>query len=91
MPMKTIWKFPITESFRAFSISMPRGATYLHFGEQSGAMQLWMLVDPAAPLRVRQFRIADDSVEDDDFDDYVHVGSGPRGNLGDILHLFEKR
>ena len=54
--MRTIWKFDLPVNDYA-GINMPRGAEVLHVHEQYGKACIWALVEPAAPLEMRSFRI----------------------------------
>jgi hypothetical protein len=52
MRQLTIWKFPLSQGGVH---DMPRGARILSVQPQAGELQLWALVDPAAPREPRRF------------------------------------
>lgn len=51
-----IWKFTIKPS-SIIEIEMPVGARIIHVQDQLGEAYMWAIVDPAAPLEKRSFRI----------------------------------
>lgn len=54
--MNAIWKFPLPV-LHDFSLLMPRDARLLTVQAQADRPCLWALVDPAAPVEPRQFRM----------------------------------
>lgn len=60
--MQKVWKYPIPEFNEleedCFTVQMPQYAEILTVQTQYGKPCIWALVDPAAPLTSRTFRVA---------------------------------
>ena len=55
--MRMVYKYDLPFA-DVVTISLPHGAQTLHVAIQAGEPRLWVLVDPAAPLEPRHFRVA---------------------------------
>ena len=57
--MRTIYKYPIFQAGTGTeTLQLPAGAQILSVQLQQGATQLWALVDPTAPLELREIYVA---------------------------------
>ena len=84
---RTIWKYHVP--FKDwFKLSMPDGAEILSVQMQGDLAFIWALVNPAAPLGHRYFRLAGtgDEIEEDKLS-YVGTYQERDGSL--VWHLFE--
>ena len=84
--MKTIWKFVVEP---ACSIDMPAGAQVLSVREQGGAICLWALVDPAAPLEARRFIWVGTGHRMPDEAPLTYLGTGHLDQGALVFHVFE--
>ena len=86
--MLTVYKYaiPFTDEFK---LRLPAGAQPLSAGEQHGEIQMWALVDPAAPSMERMFRLAGTGHPIDHAPGaLLFVGTVQLRN-GLVFHLFE--
>lgn len=74
-----------------FAVEMPRGAQILDVQVQRGTPQMWALVDPAAPIERRQFRLVGTGHHFKLFEDQQpkHVGTFQLDSGALVFHLFE--
>lgn len=85
---RAIWKFEVQVE-ETFQVSLPEGATVLSVDVQYGVPQMWALVEPGKPLRLRTFHVYGTG--------HVHsvnafsrfVGSFQLMNGSFVGHLFE--
>lgn len=84
-----VWKFPVkVEDYVA--IEMPAGAKLLAFQAQHEQPCLWALVDPAAPVEMRRFRLAGTGHPIKEVaSNLSHIGTCQMLHGGLIFHLFE--
>ncbi len=84
--MRTIWKFTISPNC---TLEMPVGAEILDIQVQHGEPQMWVLVDPFAPIVKRSFNVYRTGQQlDDDVGLYIGTFLVFEGNLD--CHVFEK-
>lgn len=89
MGKRAIWKYPVhlTDQFGAH---IPEGAEVLSVQVQHGEPQMWVLVEPDAPQRYRNFRVVGTGHPFDPAGwDFVGTFQISGGDL--VFHLFEER
>jgi len=85
---KAVWKFEFAVQDE-IAIDMPAGAIALTVALQFGSPCLWALVDPAAPLVRRRFRLAGTGhPPGPEVGNYVGSFQLSGGHL--VFHLFER-
>jgi hypothetical protein len=88
MADSTIWKWPLP-TLDAFTLAMPVGARPLAVQSQHGRPCLWALVDPAAPLVPRGFRIIGTG-QPVPGPDWAYVGTFQMHGGDLVYHLFHE-
>ena len=86
--MLSVWKFPLALKDEQ-SVRMPTGSEILTVQVQQGAIYLWALVAPKAPLVARTFMIfgtGDDISEEGPR--LAYIGTVQQGAF--MVHVFEK-
>jgi hypothetical protein len=86
--MKTIWKFPLPFQ-EHITLQFPKGALLLSVQNQREQICLWALVDPAAPLRPREFQIVGTGHQVADAARLLFVGSVQTHEGAFVWHIFE--
>lgn len=87
--MRTVYKYPVPID-DYFRLDLPKGAKPLHLAEQYGNLQLWVLVDPTAPLQERWFRFAGTGHPiKESAEQLQHISTVVLENETLIFHLFE--
>lgn len=81
-----VFKYPLPIVDRQ-QLHLPRGAEIVHVGEQYGQVQLWALVDPAAPPEPVELCIA--GTGRDWPDGYRYIGT-VQPSYGLVWHVGEK-
>jgi hypothetical protein len=71
-----------------YAIHMPRGATVLTIQLQRGEPMMWALVDPDAPLVMREFAVQGTGWDIED-DSLAYVGTYQQYGGEFVWHLFE--
>ncbi len=84
-----VWKFRLNIDDRS-ELEMPVGAKVLHVAEQRGVARLWALVDPAAPLEFRKFRLTGTGHAIHNGFALTHHGSFLMSEDMRAFHLFEE-
>ena len=86
--MNTIWKFifDIQDEFR-FDLDIE--AKVLHVEDQFGRPCMWVLLDPDAPRKMREFKIRGTG-QDFDAQGWAHVGTFQQAQGSLVWHLFEE-
>jgi hypothetical protein len=82
----TIWKFPL-EAVDEQTIDIPRGGRVLSVAVQRGAIVVYALVDPKAPIEKRVVRIHGTG-HSCDLDGFRFVGTVLLRNDALVLHVF---
>lgn len=60
--MQVVWKFPIDRKTLQ-AVQMPKGASILSVGDQSGQLMLWAMVDPSNDIESQVIEIAGTGLE----------------------------
>lgn len=83
-----IWKYPL--AFEEIQdVKMPAGSMVVHVAEQQEQIVLWALVDTAAPLEVRRFKLAGTGHEvPSDGEVFPYLGTAVMSN-GYVWHVFD--
>ena len=88
--MTAVYKYDVILD-DTFTLALPEGAEVLTVQMQHGIPRLWVRVDPTAPARPRQFRLAGTGHPIEDADDWRYVGTVQLQGGVLVLHLFESR
>lgn len=83
--MRSVWKFTLELSDGAQQLSMPTGASVVHFAMQGDTPCFWAHVHPSAPKETRFFAVH--GTGHPIADDRVHRGTCQHGQY--VWHLFE--
>jgi len=86
MLLREVFKYPVPYSDR-FTLLLPTAAEILHFGEQSGALFIWALVEPDSPKVSREFLLRGTGHEIEG--NPIYLGTDRVGS-GLVWHLFEE-
>lgn len=85
----TIWKYTLNPGRTILEI--PAGGQVLAAQVQHADLQLWVLVDPTAPLEVREFTVygTGHHVADDPGRQRTYIGTVQMAGGNLIVHVFE--
>lgn len=70
------------------SFLIPKGAEPVEVHEQHGAVHMWVLADPSAPLTERTFQVVGTGHLEVP-DDAVHIGTAHLSGGVYVFHIFE--
>lgn len=86
--MMTVYKYEIPMG-DLFSVPMPAGAQILKFAKQHDALCIWAIVDTAAELETRVFRLAGTGHEIDNASSLSYIDTVLLSDGALVFHLFE--